>query len=176
MFIFYILICIISLALQLPISLNVYNQCQDVNLTSPVYFVHGGRWYVVPDQEIDVSAVMSNLIEPEAGQDILEGALAYRIQRKHVRSAQNESKCIWFLVAWYSERTREPHICALLVEHNKKLDEDRLRKLYQKRWPSLRAQANATRGSWTLNNTTKLKTTIKVMNAGCKWQISISEE
>jgi hypothetical protein len=89
---FSVLICVVSLALQSPVLLNIHNQCQGINLTSPVYFIHGGRWPIAPDQAIDVNAVMQNPIEFDAKQNILEGALVYRIQRKHITSAQDESK------------------------------------------------------------------------------------
>jgi hypothetical protein len=172
---FSVLICIVSLTLQSPVLLNIHNQCKDINLTSPVYFIHGGRWPIAPDQEIVVNAVMQN-IKFDAEQDLLEGALVYRIQRRHVESAQDESKHIWLLIAWNGGYVNGSDVCALLIEHNKRLGEDRLKKLYQKRWPLLKERANATGGSWTLNDTTKLATTIKVTNRGYRWDIFISEE
>jgi hypothetical protein len=176
MSIFHVLICVVSLALRLPVLLNIHNRCQDINLTSPVYFIHGGRWHTVPDQEIDANAVMQNCLELDAGQDILEGALVYRVQRKHAESAQDESKQIWLLVAWNGEYTKGLDVRALLVEHNKRLDEVRLKRLYQRRWPLLREQANTTKSNWALDDTTMLKTTIKVMSGGYRWDIFISEE
>jgi hypothetical protein len=173
MSIFYVLICVVSLALQSLVSLNVHNWCQDINLTSPVYFIHGGKWRVVPKQEVDAAAVMQNCLEFEAKRDILEGALVYRVQRKHAESAQDESEQIWLLVAWYGEHTKGLHVHALLVEYNKRLDEDKLKKLYQKHLPSLREK---TKSNWTLNDTTKLTTTIRIMNGGYRWDIYISEE
>jgi hypothetical protein len=148
-----VLIYIVSFALQSPISLNIHNQCKDIGLISPVYFIHGGKWPAVPDPKIDVNAVMQNRLEFDAGQDILEGALVYRIQRRHVESAQDESKQIWLLVAWNGE--------------------DRLRKLYQKHWPSLKGQSKS---KWGLDSTTELATTIRVTKGGCRWDIFISEE
>jgi hypothetical protein len=56
-------------------------------------------------------------------------------------------KNIWLLVAWCGEHTKRLDVCALLIEHNKRLDEDRLKKLYQKRWPLLKERAKATGGS-----------------------------
>jgi hypothetical protein len=168
-----VLIYIVSFALQSPISLNIHNQCKDIGLISPVYFIHGGKWPAVPDPKIDVNAVMQNRLEFDAGQDILEGALVYRIQRRHVESAQDESKQIWLLVAWNGEHTKGSDVCALVVEHNKRFDEDRLRKLYQKHWPSLKGQSKS---KWGLDSTTELATTIRVTKGGCRWDIFISEE
>jgi hypothetical protein len=84
--IFSVLICVVRLALQLP-TLNIHNLCQGINLTSPVYFTHGGRWNVVLDQEIGVDTVMRNRLEFNSKHDILEGALVYKVQRKqHIES------------------------------------------------------------------------------------------
>jgi hypothetical protein len=136
--------------------------------------MHGGKWRAALDQEISVNVTMQNRIEFDAKQDILKGALVYKIQ--HIEADQDESTHNWLLIAWHSEYTSGSHVRALVVEYNKQLDGDRLRRLYEKRWDSLRAQDNATGGSWSLNDTTKLVTTVNVTNGGYKWDISISEE
>jgi hypothetical protein len=175
MSIFYVLICIVSLALQSLVSLNIHNWCQDIHLISPIYFMHGGEWHVEPDREIDVDAVMSNRIEFDVRRDILEGALVYRVQRQHIEPAQDKSKHIWLLVAWNGKHTKGLHVRAFLVEHNKQLDEDRLKKLYQKRRPLLKTQTNTTKSNWTLNDATVLKAAIKVTNGGYRWDIFVSK-
>jgi hypothetical protein len=181
MSIFYALICVTSLVLQSLISLNIHNQSQSVNLISPVYFTHGGMWYVVPDQEIDADAVTRNYLEFNSGQDISEGALAYRIQEQYIESdkhAQYESKRIQLLVAWRIEHTNGLHVRALLVEHDKEFnwDEDKLRRLYQKYWHLLDAQIDPIKSKWLLNETTVLEIEVKVMSGGYRWDIFISEE
>jgi hypothetical protein len=177
--ILFVLICI-SLTLQSPVSLSIHNQYQDINLISPVYFTHDGKWNTAPDQEINVNAVMRNLLEVDPGQNILEGALVYRIQKKHVKSdksAQYELKCIQLLVAWRIEYTRELRVRALLVEHDNEFnwDEDKLKKLHQKYWRLLKTRVDPIENNWLLHDTTVLKTTIKVVNGGYRWDIFISE-
>jgi hypothetical protein len=168
-----------SLILQSTVSLNIHNRCQAINLASPVYFMHGGRWDVIPDQEIDGNAVMRNHLELEPGQDMLGGALVYRVQTKQCteydKIDQDESKHIWLLVAWRGEYAKGLHVHALLIEHNKKLDEDRLRRLHRKHWHLFDTQANSTRGNWMLDDTTMLVTTIRETNGGYRWDIFISE-
>jgi hypothetical protein len=179
MSVFYVLICIVSLTLQSPVSLNIHNRCQGINLTSPVYFIHGGEWCIVPNQEINVDAVMQNRLEFDSGQDILEGALIYRIRRQHAesdKSAHDSSKNINLLVAWYVEHTKELHIRALLVEHDKEFDEDKLRGLYQKCWQSLNVFVSPSGCDWKLDDATILKTTVKTMNGGYRYDIFITEE
>jgi hypothetical protein len=166
-----VLICVVSLALQSSVSLNIHNQCQAIKLMSPVYFIHSGRWKVVPDSEIGVNVSMRNRIELDAEQDILEGALAYKIQ--HTESTQDESKRIWLLIAWHGKHTKEPLVCVSLAERNKRLDEDKLRKVYQRHWPSFKDQSKS---KWELNGTTMLVTTIRVTDECYRWDVFISEE
>jgi hypothetical protein len=180
MVMFYVLIYAVSLALQSPVSLNIYNQCQGIKLISPVYFIHGGSWNVVPDQEIGINAVMRNLIEFDSGQNILEGILIYKMQRQYAKSykfIQHESESIVFLAAWHVDHTKELHIRALLVKHDGEFDwnEEKLRMLHQKYWHLLKTQVDPIENNWLLNDTTVLATTIKVMNGGYKWYVSISK-
>jgi hypothetical protein len=167
--------------LQSPISLNIHNQCQDINMISSVHFIHGGKWHVVPVWKIDINAVMRNRLKFDAGQDILEGALLYKVQRIHYGKShefvQDKSKCTQLLVAWRIEHTKEPHVRALLVEHDRESnwDEDKLIRLYQKYWHLLRARLSPIGFNWLLDDATVLNITIKVMNGGYRWDIFISE-
>jgi hypothetical protein len=166
--------------LQSPISFNLHNQCKDINLISPVCFIHGGKWHAVPDQKIGVNDVMRNRVEFDSGQNTLEGALIYKIQKRHNskfdKYSQDESEDTQLLVAWRVRRGAEPIICVLLVEHDSELDEDKLRRLYQKCWNSLEKQVDFIGSNWLLDDTTSLETTVKVINGGCTLSIFISEE
>jgi hypothetical protein len=173
-----IFICVVSLALQSPVLLNIYNQFQGINLSSPVYFIHGGRWHVTPDQEIDADVVMRNYIEFDSGHDILEGALVYRIQRQHVeydKSAQDKSKSIQLLVAWHVEHTKKLDVRAVLVEHEKELNEDKLRRLHQKYWHLFKGFASYIKSNRLLDDATVLGITVKTMNGGYRRDIFISK-
>jgi hypothetical protein len=154
--------------------------------------MRGGKWHVVPEQEMYTNDVVRNRIEFDSGQDILEGALIYRIQKreasfsemkrrsqrkraKNDKFVQDESKHIRLLVAWYVEHTKKLHIRALLVENDGELDEHKLRILYQKYWHLLNAQVDPIENKWQLNGTT-VKTKIKVMNGGYRWDVFISDK
>jgi hypothetical protein len=180
MSIFSVLICVVSFVLQSPISLNIHNQCQGIDLTSPIYFIHGGKWHAIPDLKIDFDTVMLNRLEFDPGQDILEGALVYKIQIKHAESREfprDESKQIQLLVAWRIEYTRGLYVRAFLVEHGNEFnwDKDKLKRLYQKYWHVLKSWLNPTEFNWLLNDAMMLETTIKTMNEGYNWDIFISE-
>jgi hypothetical protein len=181
MFIFSLLIYIVSLVLQSPVLLNIYiyNRCQNINLTSLIYFTHDERWHKVPYPKADVIDVMRNRVEFGSGQNILEEALIYRLQKiqyaESDKFVHNESKKVQLLVAWRVEHTRELHARALLVEYVRKLNEDRLRRLYQKCRDSLKVQINPIRNNWILDDTTVLTTRIRAMDGGYGWDILISK-
>jgi hypothetical protein len=169
-------VLIVSPTLQLPMLLNLYNQCQDINLTLSVYFTHSGRWHITPDQKIDADAAMQNRIELDSGQDILEGALVYRIQRRqHIES--DRLKDIELLVTWHIDHAERSHIRALLVEHREEFNwnEDKLRELHQKCWQPLDAWINPIGSNWLSDDTSVLATTIKAANRGYRWDIFISK-
>jgi hypothetical protein len=153
MLIFYVLIRIVSLVLRSPILLNIYNVYQGISLISPTYFIHGGSLYVAPDQEIDANFMMRNWLKFDSGQDILEGALIYRIQRQHAefdKPIQDGLEDIQLLIVWRGEYKKELHVHILLVEHDKRFnwDKDKLRRLHQKYWHSLNAQIDSIGCSW----------------------------
>jgi hypothetical protein len=173
----FVLICV-SLVLQSPVLLNIDNRYQDINLTSPIYFIHGGRWHAAPDQEADANSIIRCHFEFDYGQDLPEGALVCRIQRKYAGSdepIQNGSISTQLLVAWRVERTKELNVRVLLVGHSKKLDEVKLRRLHQKYWHSLGAWFGFIERNWLLDDATALATTIKVISGGYRWDIFISE-
>jgi hypothetical protein len=157
---------------------SILNQCRDIDLRFPVYFIHGGIWHEGSVQKIDISAVMRNRLEFDSEQDILKGILAYKIQRQRAESdklTQNESKSAQLLVAWCGEYTKELQVRALLVEHDNELDEDKLKSLYRNCWCSLETRIDPIESSWLLDDVTILKITVKVMNGNYRWDISISE-
>jgi hypothetical protein len=141
--------------------------------------MNGGKWHIVPDQEINANAIMRYRLEFDSGQDILEGALLYKIQRQqHTeadRPARGESKHIQLLVVWHVKYTEVLYVHTLLVEHGRKLDKDKLKRLYQKYWHLLDPWVSSTEIDWLLDDASILKTRVNVMNEGYRCDIFISE-
>jgi hypothetical protein len=180
MLIFSALICVTSLALQSPLSFNIYNQSKAINLTSPIYFIHGGKWHVAPDQEISANTVMRTCLELDSEQDTQGGALVYRVQKKHAepdKLIQDESKHIQLLVVWSYEH-EYLDVRTMLVEHDEEFawDEDKLWRLYQKCWEPLIAWVNPLINNWLLDDATMLGTAVRGMDVGCGLDIFISEK
>jgi hypothetical protein len=140
--------------------------------------MNGGRWNIVPDHEIGINTVMRNHLELDSGQNILEGVLVYRIQRRqHTgsdESVHDESRNTQLLIAWHIKYTEGLHVRVLLVEHDSELDEDKLGILQQKYWHLLKAHIDPIGSNWMFDKTA-LTTTIKVMSEGYRWDIFISE-
>jgi hypothetical protein len=136
----------------------------------------------VPDPEIDANTVMRNCIELDPEQNILEGALIYKIQRKLYAESdefvQDEAKNIRLLVTWHSEYTKGLDIRALLIENDKEFnwDEDKLRRLHQKYWHLFDVLADFIGSSWLLDDATVLTSAVDVMNGGYKLDIVIYEK
>jgi hypothetical protein len=154
--------------LRPSIEFNINNRCQDISLTSPVYFTHGGKWRVTLRHIIHANFGMHNHLEFDSRESILEGILIYRIQRSTI-----ESNHIRLLVAWRGEYTKGLHVRAMLVEHDSELDEDKLRRIYQKYWHLLNAQNESIVTNWPFNGAKVL--TVEKTNGGYKLDIFISE-
>jgi hypothetical protein len=175
---FSVLTCVVSLILRSPILPSIYNLCRNINLTSPVYFVHGGKWNVTPNQKIHAGSVMKNRVRFDFGQDLLDGVLIYRIQRRHMNfddEDEDELTC-QLLIAWHVEHTKRLDVRVLVVKHDEfDWNGDKLKQLYQKCWQPLSVLANSIGSNWLLDDTTVLETMIKTMNEGYRWDIFISE-
>jgi hypothetical protein len=140
--------------------------------------VRGGRWHVVPDQEIDVNSVMKNCLRFYSKQSILEGALIYNIQRKHAKYDKiswDKSKQVQLLVVWRGEQAEGLYVHAVLVEHSERLDRDKLMRLHKAYQLLLKARVDLLESNWLFYGATVLATTIKAMNRGCGWDILISK-
>jgi hypothetical protein len=117
-------------------------------------------------------------LEPNSIGNTLEGILIYRLQKKHaifVKSFHDEAKHIQLLIAWRIEYTKEVYVRALLVEHDSELDEDKLKRLYQKCWHILEANVDLIESKWMIDDTTILTTAVKTINEGYRWNIFISK-
>jgi hypothetical protein len=109
---FFVLICVVSLILQPPVTLNIYNQYRDINLTSPFYFNFDREWRATLREEENVNVMRNPKSNSE--QEILKEALIYRIQwREQTRfdeSVQDKLKHIQFLIVCCVERATKPYI------------------------------------------------------------------
>jgi hypothetical protein len=183
MFIFSVLIYIVSLTLKLPVTLKIHNQSQNINLASPVYFNLNGKWHVAPDSEIGVNAVMESSLESnpdslsatesDPEEDTMNGALIYKIQRQNAKFSRAED--VYLLVIWRVKGAEEPSIYALLIEYKDRITKAKMKRICRVYWSSIEAMVNPTRGDWRLDDATMLTTRVKVVNGGYRWDIFVSD-
>jgi hypothetical protein len=132
---------LISFTLHNVFSLFVYNQCSDLELTSPEYFGSDVIWHILPDEKVDTGAMArAGFGVDEIKYDSMP-ALIYSLQRKYLESnTEDTSTNIQLLVMW-EPRTRHGFFMrALLVENSNTMtwDEDKLRELCSKHLALLR--------------------------------------
>jgi hypothetical protein len=184
-----VLMCTVSLDLQLPACVIIHNQCLNTKLVSPVYFGNGAVCPKLSDQQIDIDAKMNASFEIYATQDDFEGALIYKLQRyiePDVRcdtdiltteANKNETKCVHMLVAWKVKDSR-PLICAVLVEYAKELNEDKLKRLCYENHNRFKEYDDTILDTWYMDDDTTLRILLKLrgMKGNFELNISISEE
>jgi hypothetical protein len=181
------LIYTVSLELQLPTHITIHNQCLNTKLVSPFYFSNGVVCPKLSDQQVDIDTAMRTCFEINVTQDVFEGALIFKLQRRSDNkynvdtspTETSEATCIQMFVAWKVKNSVLFAYIAL-VEHVKELtwNEDKLKKLYDKSSHLLKESDGTISDAWIMNDNTMLKTTfsIKGLKENFGLNISISEE
>jgi hypothetical protein len=177
----------ISLALQLPSSVTIHNQCLNTELVSPVYFGNGARCSRLSDQQIVVDTKMRACFEIYVIQDDFEGALLLELKRYFdsqysmdtSTTETNEAIHVYMLVAWKVKDAKFSAYVAL-IEHNKELTwrEDELKRFYDEHRGWLMEFNDTVLDTWLMDNNIVLKTTFSAsdLRGSPELSISISED
>jgi hypothetical protein len=72
------------------LNITICNLYPDLKLISPVYFNNRTACHVSPNQQIDTGDTMEASFGIDSERDYLEGALLYKLQRKHVDKTDNQ--------------------------------------------------------------------------------------
>jgi hypothetical protein len=178
----------VSLELQLPACVTIYNQCSNIKLTSPVYFGNGVECPKLSNQQIDIGIKMNASFEINITQEVFEGALLFKLQRysdnqynmdmSTTETNKSEATHVHMLAIWKVKDSKS-FIRITLVEHTKKFtwNEDKLRKLYHKNRGWLKEYCTIS-DIWLVDNNMVFKTTFgaRVLKGTTELSISISEE
>jgi hypothetical protein len=181
-----VLMCTVSLDLQLPACVIIHNQCLNTKLVSPIYFGNGAVCPKLSDQQIDIDAKMNASFEIYATQDDFESALLYKLQRYSKPNIQsdtntlttetneNKAKCVQIFIAWKMKESK-PFIYAVLVEHIKEFiwNEDELRKLYDRSCGWLKEYDSTISDTWFIDDNMILETSFKVRGSKGNFELSI---
>jgi hypothetical protein len=171
----------VSLALQLPPSVTIHNQCPNIELVAPIYFGNGAVCPRLSGQQIDIGTAIKIRFEINPIQDEFEGALLYKLQRRPDRNGTNtfteanEKTHVHMLVAW-RVRHSKPFVYVVLIKYTKEFiwNEDRLRKLYSKNHNRLKKQVGTTLDTWLIDDNITLKTAFRVKNLKECFELDIS--
>jgi hypothetical protein len=179
------LIYAISLSLQLPSCMNIFNLCSNTELVSPVYFGNGAVCSKLSGQQIDIGTKMRAYFEIKATQDEFEGALLFKLQRysnsQHnvgtstTETNENETTYVYMLAAWKVENSG-PLVRVALVEHVKAFtwNKDKLKKLYDKNHNFLKKYDDTTSYTWLIDEITALKMSFKTWSSKESFELSIT--
>jgi hypothetical protein len=130
------LIYTVSLTLQSTMNVTINNQCSNIALTSPVYFIGDAACHIPFPQQTDCMSDMEISFRTDIYQGTFGGALSYHLQRKRNnesgnRADKNTAISAQLLVIWKFRIDRlYAHAC--LIEHESVLtwDKDMLKRLY----------------------------------------------
>jgi hypothetical protein len=179
-----ILMYTVSLVLQLPAYVTIYNQCSNTKLISPVYFGNGVVCPKLSNQQIDIDVEMNASFEMNATQDEFEGALLYKLQRYSdgqndmgtlaTETNRKEATHVYMLAAWKVEDSKH-FIYVVLVEHTKEFtwNEYKLRKLYMN-LGRLKKCGDDMSDAWLIDDNIMLIMSFKARGLKRNFELSIS--
>jgi hypothetical protein len=121
-----VLIYAASLSIEPSIKLNTHNQCLDIDLVSPTYFIYCDlKCYKSPDYKVYAGdTTRSGFIIKSP--DMHNGVLIYGLQReqshKYTEIGEDTSITVYLLVVW--DISKSEGLCAnvLLIEYDKGFD------------------------------------------------------
>jgi hypothetical protein len=176
-----ILIYALSLWFQTSFKLNIHNQCPNVDLVSLIYVTNDNLECHRPlEHEVYSGDTITSgfIIKSD---DVFNGAIIYRIQRRQAHESaeisEDTSSTVHILVVWEDSESKKLYADALLVEHDKEfnLNKDNLEELHSKNINQFRLCPDSATEIWSLDDNITLMTTFKIMNSDCILDITISE-
>jgi hypothetical protein len=152
--------------------MTIDNQCTNIELTSPVYFIKDTDYHIQFPQQVNHRSIMKANFVTGIDQDTFGGVLLYHLKRKN-----DASISVQLLVIW-KYKSNGIHSRALLVEHESTLawDKVKLKRLYDGYGNQYEAYSVMNKGRWLLSDNIRLGTSCNLSYGGFKMNISIYEE
>jgi hypothetical protein len=151
-------------------NMTIHNQCSNIELVSPVYFIKDLARNIQFPQQVNSKSMMKTNFITSADQNTFGGALLYHLRRKEDASISAQLLVIW------GRRSDKFYLHMCLIEHESAptWSKNKLEKLYN----IYNSQCNIgfNTGKWWFNDNTKLKTNWKSSLGGFEMEIIISEE
>jgi hypothetical protein len=175
------LIYTVRLTVRPSFKLNIHNHCLNVDLVSPTYITSDKlECHRPPDYKVSAGDTMRVSFIIKLGYGSYD-ALIYRIQRKKphesTENREDTSSAVHLLVVWKISESEELYAEVLLVEHEKRLDQDTddLEELIFENNNWFRLYSDSTTEIWSLDDNTALMTIFNIMNEDHVLNITISE-
>jgi hypothetical protein len=166
------LIYIISLTLQSTMEITIDNQCSNIRLTSPVYFIGDATCRILFPQQVNSKSITKANFRASMDSGTFCGVLLYRLQGKEDTTTSTQLLVIWrYEFDWL-------YSCMLLIEHESTLvwDKDKLKMLYDGYCSQYEAYPNVGWKTWLLDDNTKLEIERKSSHGGFEMEIIVSED
>jgi hypothetical protein len=155
---------------QSTIDIIINNQCSNIELTSPIYFIKDTTCHIHFPQQVNSMSIMKANFATNIDQDTFGGALLYHLQQKEVASINVQLLVIWGCKSYgiYSH--------TWIIKHESTLvwDKDKLKKFYNV-YDSTR-DAYPHIGRWKLDDNTGIKTKCEISHEGFEMKVTISRE
>jgi hypothetical protein len=163
------LIYIASLTLQSVMNVVIHNQCTNIELTSPVYFIKDEKCHIKFPQQVNSKLIIRTSFVTGMHQSTFGGALLYHLQRKENTSMSAQLFIIWgfkfdriYLHTWFIEQSAFAW------------RKDELKRLYHIYHSQYDIDANTR--EWLLNDHTRLETECETSHGGFQMEISVTEK
>jgi hypothetical protein len=170
------------------LDIAIRNQHPDLELTSPVYCGSNTVLHVSPSQQTDTNDTMKASFGVAFKQEVFEGTLLYKLQRRHANETDNQpsssTACIkdattdmYLLVAW-NVRDHNHIFCACLIECTADFvwNEDRLWALYSQHSNQIYRNYKYDGITWLMYDGEVMRTRLGVTyGSGYKLDVNISE-
>jgi hypothetical protein len=114
----------ISLTFQSITDMTIKNQCSNIKLTSPVYFIKDVTCHIQFPQQVNTKSIMRANFMAGVNRDTFGGILLYHLQRKEGASTGAQLLVIW------GYRDDIHYLDVHIIEYEGTLDCDKLKKLY----------------------------------------------
>jgi hypothetical protein len=162
--------CIVSFNTKEMLNITIYNQYSGLELMSPVYCSNGTTSHLFPSQRTGTGNTMKASFGIYPKQHYFNGALLYKLQRKHTTKTNRQSNnskapiedkaiSIYLLVAWNVKDYKHKFcVCPIECTDDFTLDEDVLWALHKKYANRFYANYKARIRTWLMHGSAVLKT------------------
>jgi hypothetical protein len=167
------LIYIVSLTLQSMVDITINNQCPNIELVSPVYFIRDAMCRIQFPQQVNAKSIVKANFVTDMNLDALGGALLYHLQRKEDASISTQLLIIWGCKSDWIYSNIQLYLHVYLIEHESTLvwNEDKLKRLYH----VYNNQYDINIVEWWLNDNTRLNIERESLHEGFEMEMIISE-